>query len=103
MDLQRGDEDQQESCDLTNGDNTDVAFVNIRWSADSRWITYADTASNGFQRVFLYSLETGVATPLTADRYNSGSAAWSADNKWIYLISDRVEVNGASTMGIATA
>lgn len=72
-----------------NGDNDDVAFVDVRWSSDSRWITYADTANNGFQRIILYNVETGVATPITTDRYNSGSAAWSADGKWIYFISDR--------------
>ncbi len=72
-----------------NGDNDGVPFVDLRWSGDSRWITYADTANNGFQRIFLYNVETGLATPLTTDRYNSGSAAWSADGKWIYFISDR--------------
>jgi tricorn protease len=72
-----------------NGDNGDVAFVDVRWSSDSRWITYADTASNGFQRIFLYSMDSGVVTPLTTDRYNSGSASWSADGKWIYFVSDR--------------
>ncbi len=72
-----------------NGDNDDVPFVNVRWASDSRWITYADTANNGFQRIFLYNVETGTTTPLTTDRYNSGAAAWSADGKWIYFISDR--------------
>jgi tricorn protease len=72
-----------------NGDNHNVAFVDVRWASDSRWITYADTANNRFQRIFLYNVETGTATPLTTDRYNSGSATWSADGKWIYFISDR--------------
>jgi tricorn protease len=72
-----------------NSDNDGVPFVDLRWSADSRWLTYADTANNGFQRINLYSVETGVATPLTTDRYNSGSASWSADGKWLYFLSDR--------------
>lgn len=72
-----------------NGDNDDVSFVDVHWSADSRWITYAETANNTFQRITLYNIETGVATPLTTDRYNSGSAVWSADGKWIYFVSDR--------------
>ena len=71
------------------GDNDGVPFPDVHWSSDSRWITYAETTSNTFQRVVLYNIETGIATPLTTDRYNSGSAVWSADNKWIYLISDR--------------
>ena len=72
-----------------NGSNDSGPFDDLRWSGDSRWITYADTANNEFQRIFLYNVETGLTTPLTTDRYNSGSAAWSADGKWIYFISDR--------------
>src|SRR5262249_30075145 len=33
-------------------------------------------------------VETGATTPLTTDRYDSFSPAWSPDGKWIYLISD---------------
>jgi tricorn protease len=72
-----------------NGDNDGVAFVDLHWSPDSRWMTYAETANNQFQKITLYNVETGIATPLTTDRYNSGSAVWSADGKWIYFISDR--------------
>jgi tricorn protease len=72
-----------------NGDNDTPAFADLRWSPDSRWITFAENASNGFEQVMLYSVDTGVKTPLTTDRYNSGSATWSADGKWIYFVSDR--------------
>jgi tricorn protease len=72
-----------------NGDNDGVAFVDVHWSPDSRWMTYAETANNQFQKITLYNVETGVATPLTTDRYNSGSAVWSTDGKWIYFVSDR--------------
>jgi tricorn protease len=72
-----------------NGDNDGPAFADLRWSPDSRWLTFADNADNGFEQVKLYSIPTGVTTPLTTDRYNSGSAAWSADGKWIYFVSDR--------------
>jgi tricorn protease len=37
----------------------------------------------------LYNVESDVATPLTTDRYDNGSASWSADGKWIYWVSDR--------------
>jgi len=72
-----------------NGDNDGPAFADLRWSPDSRWLTFAENADNSFEQVMLYSVETGVKTPLTTDRYNSGSAAWSADGKWIYFVSDR--------------
>jgi len=72
-----------------NGDNDGPAFGDLRWSPDSRWITFGETADNTFEQVMLYSIDTGVKTPLTTDRYNSGGATWSADGKWIYFVSDR--------------
>ena len=72
-----------------NGDNDGPAFAELHWSGDSRWFTYADNAANTFQQIMLYNVETAATTPLTTDRYNSGSAVWSMDGKWIYFISDR--------------
>jgi tricorn protease len=72
-----------------NGDNDGPPFTELRWSPDSRWIVFGENADNTFQQVMLYNLETGVKTPVTTDRYDSGSAAWSADGKWLYFVSDR--------------
>jgi tricorn protease len=70
-------------------DNSSPAFADVRWSPDSRWLTFATESPNQFNRIYLYSVETGSLTPLTTDRYNSGSAAWSPDGKWLYFLSDR--------------
>ncbi len=72
-----------------NGDNDEPSFSTLRWSPDSRWISFADNARNGFNQVKLYSVETGSVTAITTDRYNSGSADWSPDGRWVYFISDR--------------
>ncbi len=72
-----------------NGDNDGPAFADLRWSPDNRWLTFSENAGDGFEQVMLYSIDTGVKTPLTTDRYNSGAAAWSANGKWIYFVSDR--------------
>src|SRR6185503_9613740 len=64
-------------------------FGDVRWSPDSRWLTFSQDADNQLSRIQLYNVETGVTTPLTTDRYNSGAASWSSDGKWIYFISDR--------------
>jgi tricorn protease len=71
------------------GDNSDPQFSAVHWSADSRWLTFDRPAANGFSQLVLYNVETGITTPLTTDRYNSGDACWSADGKWIYFLSDR--------------
>ena len=39
--------------------------------------------------MFLYRLEGGTTTPVTTDRFDSGSAAWSPDGEWLYFLSDR--------------
>jgi tricorn protease len=64
-------------------------FGSVRWSHDSRWLLFSMEAGNTFERIYLYSVETGSLTPLTTDRYNSASACWSRDGKWIYFVSDR--------------
>ncbi|HYL36753.1 MAG TPA: S41 family peptidase [Bryobacteraceae bacterium] len=71
------------------GDDSDPQFGAVRWSPDSRWLTFDRPARNAFSQVMLYSIEAGNLTPLTTDRYNSGDACWSPDGKSIYFLSDR--------------
>jgi tricorn protease len=66
------------------GDVQDLA-----WSPDSRWLAYTAPAANTLGQVLLYRLEGGTTTPVTTDRFDSGSAAWSADGEWLYFLSDR--------------
>jgi tricorn protease len=70
-------------------DNSGPVFDSVRWSPDSRFLTFGEDTENQFSRIMLYGVETGVSTPLTTDRYGNQSAAWSADGKWIYFLSDR--------------
>jgi tricorn protease len=66
------------------GDVQDLA-----WSPDSRWLAYTAPAANQLGQVFLYRIEGGTTTPVTTDRFDSGSAAWSPDGEWLYFLSDR--------------
>ncbi len=59
------------------------------WSPDSRWLAYVELAGNIAQRIKLYSLESGQATALTSDRFESFSPRFSPDGKWLYFLSDR--------------
>lgn len=69
--------------------NSEPVFDSVRWSPDSRWIVYGAAGSNELNRVMLYSVGSGVTTPLTTGRYDDRSPAWSADGKWLYFLSDR--------------
>lgn len=61
----------------------------MSWSPDSKWLAFTEPASNANGVINLYSVTTGQTTPVTTDRFDSGSPAFSADGKWLYLLSDR--------------
>jgi tricorn protease len=61
----------------------------VEWSPDSGFLVFGETALNTFLQLKLYELSTGITTPLTSDRFNSFSPAWSADGRWLYFLSDR--------------
>jgi tricorn protease len=67
-----------------NGD-----FGDLSWSPDSRWLAFGQTAANDFQQIKLLNIASGAIQPITSDRFNSGTPAWSADGKWLYFLSDR--------------
>jgi tricorn protease len=67
-----------------NGD-----FDDLRWSGDSRWLAFVQSADNQFAQVKVLNVETGKIETITSDRYNSMSPAWSTDGKWLYFLSDR--------------
>lgn len=64
-------------------------FQDLSWSPDSGWLAWSVAGSNSFNRIYLYQVATGKTVPLTSDRFNSTSPAWSRDGKWIYFLSDR--------------
>ncbi len=80
---------QKRIATVTTSGDTDLQFESVRWSPDSRWLTFAEEAPNLLSRIVLYNVATGVRTPLTTDRYDSHWASWSRDGKWIYFVSDR--------------
>jgi tricorn protease len=71
-------------------DSSEVDRISdLAWSPDSKWLAYVKVASNQFHRILIYSIADGSITPVTTDRFDSYSPAWSADGKWLYLLSDR--------------
>ncbi len=65
-------------------------FSDLTWSPDSRWLAFVETAPNMFAQIKVLNLQSSKIQPLTSDRYNSMSPAWSSDGKWLYFLSDRM-------------
>lgn len=67
------------------------------WASDSRWVAWSQSTLNGFTQILIHNVETKSTTAATSDRVNSTSPAFSADNQWLYFLSDRnlVSVVGA--------
>jgi tricorn protease len=65
-------------------------FADLSWSPDSEWLAYVELAANGYAQIKLLRAATGETHPVTTDRYDSVSPAWSADGQWLYFLSDRL-------------
>jgi len=87
--LNVADKTQKRIATVATSGDSNAQFNWVRWSPDSRWLTYDVETPNLLEQILLYSVDTAVSTPLTTDRYTSQSASWSPDGKWIYFISDR--------------
>jgi len=59
------------------------------WSPDSKWITFSKNAENRFSVVAVYNTETRSINDITDSWYDSGSAAFSNDGKYLVFVSDR--------------
>jgi tricorn protease len=70
-------------------DSADGDFDDLQWSPDSKWLAYSAPGPNLLTRIYLYEIATARIVPVTSDRYDSSSPAWSTDGKWLYLLSDR--------------
>jgi tricorn protease len=60
----------------------------LAWSPDSQWLAYV-LPTQTFDRIWIYSPLTKKTTPVTTDRADSFSPAWSPEGKWLYFLSDR--------------
>jgi len=81
------DVDTKKQTKLASANNGD--FGDIEWSPDSRWLAYSAPVDNLMTMMYLYNSESAAITPITSDRYDSFSPAWSPDGKWLYFLSNR--------------
>ncbi len=61
----------------------------FRWSPDSKWLAFVQTALNTMSQIKIYNVDIGASFDLTTDRANSFNPRWSPDGKFIYFLSDR--------------
>jgi tricorn protease len=87
LNLETGE--QRKIAHADHGGNSRPAFGEVRFSPDSRWLSFSMAAPNSYEQIYLYHLETARLTAATTDRYNSTHASWSADGKFLYFLSDR--------------
>jgi tricorn protease len=66
----------------------DGEFGDVAWASDSKWLSYVKPFET-FGRIMVYSVDSDKATPVTSERSDSYSPAWSADGHWLYFLSDR--------------
>ncbi len=59
------------------------------WSPDSQWIAYAQQEETKMQTIYLYAVAKKETYAVTDGWFDSGGPAFSADGKYLFLISDR--------------
>ncbi|WP_010218665.1 S41 family peptidase [Sphingomonas sp. PAMC 26621] len=69
-------------------DQQDAAF-----SADGRWLAYSVARPTRMRELHLYEIVTGRDTTLSAPDESDYRAAFSADGRYLYFVSDRHEVS----------
>ena len=67
----------------------DEGIWDFRWSPDSKWLAFVQSAYNTMAQIKIYNVDTGLSFDLTTDRANSWNPRWSPDGKFIYFLSDR--------------
>ncbi|MDA3928126.1 MAG: S41 family peptidase [Prolixibacteraceae bacterium] len=62
---------------------------NLNWSNNSKFISYVDAAENQNQFIKVYQLDTKKTFEVSSKRVDSYNPCFSADDKWLYFLSDR--------------
>ena len=56
------------------------------WSPDGRWLGYSVTEDNLVRSIYLYELEKGKATRISAGRVNDFSPVFDPEGKHLYFV-----------------
>ncbi len=78
------------SGQLTDADRGSIdELSNPVWSPDSRWVAYAKTGANRNSSIWLYSLDAGQTSQLTADETSEDFPAFDPKGRYLYFLSNR--------------
>ena len=68
----------------------DDSYTSINWSTDSKYLAVARPDSReGRSQIVVIARDGSQKAVVTSDRYESGSAVFSRDGKWLYFLSNR--------------
>jgi len=56
------------------------------WSPDSRWLAYAKAFPNHLRRIVVWSVDTGLARPVTDAMAHAESPAWDRDGRHLWFL-----------------
>ena len=68
------------------GNNIERGNNGITWSPDSKWLAYSKTGTNNFRQIFVWSLESKTAKPITDPFADSFSPSWDRNGKQFYFL-----------------
>ncbi len=59
------------------------------WAPDSRWVAYTMNYTHGVNRIFIYSMESGITMPVTDTWYDASQPTFDTDGKYLFFSSAR--------------
>lgn len=71
-------------------------LLQVRWSPDSKWLTYTKQLRSLLRAVYVYSLDNGKAFQVTDGMSDAASPAFDADGKHLYFLAS---TDAALTLG----
>jgi len=75
------------TADVDSGRYADI--TQYVFAPDSRWLVYVKQHANGNNALWLYALDSGITTQLTADTTTALNPVFDPQGRYLYFLSDR--------------
>ena len=77
-------------------------FYPIRWSPDSKWLTYAIGQDNSNNALFVYNVGENKVYRVTSGFYSDAQPIFSSDGKYLFFLTNRSMQSAYSSLGDGT-